>query len=160
LCPGDDRQRGRAKVHRDFRAVLASRVGLKHFIRELWTENCRLTRFQPGTARSSLEATSGSRIRPALVFAPRLIRNPKTDEQAIVASVAEEARRARKWRVLVKTVRMALERAFPLAGHPRNYSSERSADQARSAIDDLTPPTLDPNGTVNGVIACGVGQRI
>jgi len=80
-----------------------------------------------------------------IVFAPRLIRNPKTDEQAIVASVAEEARWARKWRVPVETVRMALERAIPaeLAGHHRTFSSERLrvADTARSAINDSPPPT-------------------
>jgi hypothetical protein len=80
-----------------------------------------------------------------IVFAPRLIRNPKTDEQAIVASVAEEARWARKWRVPVKTVRMALERAIPaeLVGHQRNDSNERLrvADTARSAINDFSPPT-------------------
>jgi DNA-binding transcriptional regulator YiaG len=80
-----------------------------------------------------------------IVFAPRLIRNPKTDEQAIVASVAEEARWARKWRVPVETVRMTLERAIPaeFVGHHRNYSSERLpvADKVRSAINDLVPST-------------------
>ena len=80
-----------------------------------------------------------------IVFARRPIRNPKTDEQAIVASVAEEARWARKWRVPVKTVRMALERAIPaeLVGHQRNDSNERLpvADTAGSAINDFSPPT-------------------